>query len=257
VRVRQLNKGIVLAEFDSFGELGRAFVRAQEFFESPRKQFRGKFFTLESFQQWYRDNQSESGKFTYSMDFGGYNIPGEVYCDFVVKFMDNMSDEEYELFDKVNRLTNMCCKVSSKFYLIGCKRGDRVTLNHEVHHAFYKLYPKYHDTVRWILKQSLLDVSFDPIKRYLIDNMYTEEVFSDEIAAYLMFEEKELKKANINLKVYQTITEQLLQLFNLYKRRRLWRNPKGQTRTERHTSQKSRSSLQVGRASPMHAKRQV
>ena len=49
------------------------FCRAQEYYESPNKKFRGKDFSIWDYMKWY---SSEYGRgFSYGVDWGGFNIP--------------------------------------------------------------------------------------------------------------------------------------------------------------------------------------
>lgn len=190
---------------DTAADLGRPFVRIQEFFESPSKLFRRRFFTVQKFKDWYRRTQSETGKFDYFTRYNGYNVPGDVFKDWAIAYAGNETEDEQSLLGMMGAMPD-------QFYVIGAPAMDTVTIRHEVHHAFHHLFPEYRN-----LMESMLD-GFDikPIFRYLKNSMYSEDVFNDEACAYLMFEDQILHRAGVSTKNLRGLRGGLLGVFKSY-----------------------------------------
>ncbi|MEK7106247.1 MAG: ABC transporter ATP-binding protein, partial [Patescibacteria group bacterium] len=70
-------RSIYLVEAPTQYALASTFLRFQEHYESPK--FRGQFFSLEEFMDWYAE---EYGNFTYYKDWTGFNIPSYILKSF-------------------------------------------------------------------------------------------------------------------------------------------------------------------------------
>ena len=206
----KFNKGVFIVSADSAVELGRIFLRIQEFYESPNKEFKNQLFTVSRFKQWYRKNFGKRKKFTYYTDFCGYNVPGNA----VKKFFSM-----YFMASKLNRyetdLFNLIFKAAGdgfpeKFYLIGILEKDFNTLNHELHHAFFYLRSSYKSR---ILKALGSTRCYRGLKAYLIKSMYSEATLKDELAAYLMFELDWLIIKFPDFSRYRETSDKLLAIF--------------------------------------------
>lgn len=180
-KVKKLAEGLILVEAEQ-RDLTRAFVRIEEFYESPY--FKGKVFTLEEFKAWYR--KFKGSRFSYFTDWSGFNIPSHVWRRFFNGSFQPLSSHEAKLYQKVQKLVGD----KSDFYVIGiCGVQREETLLHELVHALFFLSPEYKKAVREILKNKNLT----PLKTYLLSVGYSKSVLVDEINAYLVADAKYLK----------------------------------------------------------------
>ena len=65
---------IAIVQIPDQFELGMLFLRCQEYYESPCKEFNNQPFVVLDFMNWYR-KEMKSKSFTYPEDYIGYNIP--------------------------------------------------------------------------------------------------------------------------------------------------------------------------------------
>ena len=79
-------------------------IRLQEFFESPFKEIKGKYFTLEQYMDRYA---AEYGNFTYFSEWHGMNVPGHVFMKWYHCCVEksglgtvDFSDKEFQLIIK-------------------------------------------------------------------------------------------------------------------------------------------------------------
>lgn len=193
---------------DGPAELGHAFVRLAEYYESPSKLFRNKFFTLSEFKKWYCANQSITGKFSYYRDYTGFNIPGDVIQNWAVQYAGNESEDEQSLIQMLGALPK-------QFYVIGALEGDAGTLDHELSHALFHLFPEY----RKLMVSMFEDYDLDQIRRYLRRLCYAEHVLDDEIVSYVMFEDGILHRASISTKHLRALRGGMLGAYRTYKDR--------------------------------------
>lgn len=160
------------------------FCRAQEYYESPNKDFRGKHFSMWDYMKWY---SKEKGSFTYPRDWSGFNIP----LDKLYKLYNDLDFEELEtpydfVMNDIMWEVYTMNKLSKKGYVIGSKDRLGSTFEHELCHGLFA-------TNRAYKKKALELVGKIKKKHYiklfdgLIKMGYTENVIDDEIQAYMMF----------------------------------------------------------------------
>jgi len=162
-------------------DLAMTFCRVQEFYESPYKQIRGAYFTMLEFMSIY--SKDRDGSFTYPIDWGGFNVPGDIVSKLFTLFYPSdyneydatLEDIHYKIMDETK---------SSNYYLISSDGDDQEVINHELCHALYKLELSYKKEVTKILKD-LLSSTHTKLKQRLLDMGYTKKVVDDEIQAYL------------------------------------------------------------------------
>lgn len=187
---------IYLLTYPTQYELAMSFIRMQEFYESPK--FRGKYFTLEEFMDYWASNNGK-GAFNYPSVWSGFNLPGSV----IREWMDVFKKVEGEVRDKENcilgEITDLMEeeKLESstsdfydddwhKIYVIGvhAKSLDvEGIIDHESAHAFYRMYPEY----RKICDSVLRKIESKDMKRMtksLLGIGYCKEMIKDEIQAY-------------------------------------------------------------------------
>lgn len=193
-------------KFPSQYLLNSTLIRMQEFYESPCDRFRGKFFTLDDYMDWYATN-NKSGVFDYFTYWYGFNLPGEVLIEFFQTFTGELRDKERKVFQA---LLHTLCLIDSeghfvgwnskKFYIIGTfeYEGSAKTVAHELAHAYYYLDAGYKSTCE-ALYACLNPVVKAKIALRLTDIGYSEDVLPDETQAYLGTDTEEKIRARFKL----------------------------------------------------------
>jgi hypothetical protein len=156
---------------DSQEELGRTFIRFQEYYESPNPDFRGKIFTLGVVRQWY---SVKYGADTYHHDWTGFNFPSRILLPFKQGLFDPLTSEEIELL-------NLFKYRHDNFYIMGAQNS--ATLRHELSHALYDSNEKYRNEIDSYIKKNKRGLA--KTRQYILDKGYAEEVLNDEIQAYI------------------------------------------------------------------------
>jgi hypothetical protein len=164
-----------------------SFMRLQEFYESDIPGIRGNFFTLEEFMDAYA---ARMGNFTYTVDWGGFNVPGPVYRAWREAFPAcSLLGKEKALADSVDRLLAEAGNPEA-FYLVGSSAdtGDvRAVVAHEVAHALFALLPGYRkEQLEHVQAWKASDpAAWERISGKLLDMGYVDSVLPDEVQAYL------------------------------------------------------------------------
>lgn len=182
--LKQIYPKVWLVTMDNSYDLAMTFCRIQEFYESPYKEIRGKIFTITEFQRIYTMRRG-SDSFTYPADWAGFNVPSNIIFD--LYYEHNILDlNEYDaIFNKIlDKINTVASSDENKYYLIGSQKGNQTTIDHEVAHAFYYLYPAYKKEANKIIKQLPKRLE-KKITDWLLEIGYNKKVFKDEIQAYL------------------------------------------------------------------------
>jgi len=181
MRIRNPYDGMYHAKFPSRYECAATFLRLQEFYESPFKGFYRTYFTLEEYMDRYA---KENGNFTYTTDWEGFNVPGNI----VRKFFKNSSPFWRDMLCKETILyNNMVGVITSKkkFYLIGTSDEDgHDAVDHEYAHGFWYLNKNYKADQQYLLHR-LSGRTRTHLEKCLLKRGYNESVVEDEMQAYL------------------------------------------------------------------------
>lgn len=169
--------------FDSRRELGMAFLRYTEFYESKYDHLREHKFTLVQQQSAYcRDHLgSPDADWSYTSDWSGYNIPASVIKD--VHDLGIPDPNHYDalmagVYGMIQGAT-----LGKKAYLIGTTTDAEVsTLNHELTHAMYYLDDAYSSAAGDLIYKSPARIL---LEKALYKAGYPRKVAVDEIQAYL------------------------------------------------------------------------
>jgi hypothetical protein len=164
------------------------FCRYQEFYESPFKEIRNKFFTWEDYMMIYK-TKNKRELFTYPTDWSGYNIPSKVISKALSTF-----DRDKGSYDEIMNSIWYYCenyplkfdKPRTKWYLIGTNKKDIQTMNHEIAHGLYYTDKNYRKSCEKLLSRIKgKDYSF--LKKSLIKMGYADddEILDDEIQAFM------------------------------------------------------------------------
>ncbi len=192
--------------------LAATFLRFQEHYESPK--FRGKFFDLETYMDWYA---STHGAFTYFTDWGGFNIPSRILTPFREGAFGPLSRKEQALL----RLLE---DVPEPFYVIGTTKTHVSTLAHEYVHGMYYCHPEYAAEVRKTVAKHRPKKIFEALGE---GAGYDPSVFPDETNAYVLTGYDDPR-----MKAYPEMTKALGELFKEHfgwsiRDRRTWKRIPG------------------------------
>lgn len=202
-KVKEIKPSIYCVIVDDNYDRAMLFCRYQEFYETPFKKFRGKYFSWEQYMRHYKQFWKKD-VFTYPEDWSGYNIPSNI----VEKGIDTFYKEtEYD--EIMNNIYHYCAIDSQnknggtrkKWYLIGASSKDLKTMDHEIAHGLYYINHDYRMRVMYQL--SLIPKKImDKIDKKLIKMGYVNDrkILDDEAHAFLStglyngLDTKEIKK---------------------------------------------------------------
>jgi hypothetical protein len=196
MKKKQVLPNVYLVEFPTTIEAAMTFMRFQEHYESPK--YRNKIFTREEYMEWYQTYNNKPN-FTYYQDWSGFNIPSYVLLPFFSGAFKGFTRREKEFM-------NLFRNCTGQYYIIGIKKGSKVTLKHELMHALYYTNPKYRQSVERILDSG---PNLTPIATRLKVLGYHPEVIRDETHAYLLTCQDEIKKVVINFPKYKAMIKAL------------------------------------------------
>lgn len=161
-------------------ELNDSLVRIQEFYESVYPEINGKVFTLAQYKKIYAKHHG--GKYTYNTDWVGNNIPGHIIRQFFEVYRnEKLRPFEQRLKRELTARHNLL-KSDKRFYLIAIVQNGGWTINHELAHAFFTIYPAYHK--RMVAEVEQLDAGFKAVMVKYLKKDYREGVWVDEMQAY-------------------------------------------------------------------------
>jgi hypothetical protein len=194
-KLQEIHPKVFLVTMDNSYDLAMTFCRVQEFYESPYKEIRGKYFTMADFQRLYTMRRGDDC-FTYPIDWAGFNVPSHI-IDRCYGYYDSFKDiNQYDdVLQGINhKITNSDIN-AKKYYLIGAQTGNQSTIDHEVAHAFYYLYSGYRKEANEIVEK-LPEKLFNKFKKHLLGIGYNDKVIKDEIQAYLSADPENLTEIN-------------------------------------------------------------
>jgi len=181
------------------------FLRSQEWYECSNSKFRGKSFDLLDYIDWYSKERG-NGAFTYPTDFIGFNLTDDIF-DKVYKpdFYFNKYDKRMmEIYRDVREHNG-----EGRFTIMGVLEGDKETIDHELAHAYWYLYPSYRREMRKLIKELPEDIKLN-VETALAKSMYSANVFPDETQAYIS------TGLGDDMEVPDKIIEQFKEVFNKY-----------------------------------------
>jgi hypothetical protein len=124
--LKEVYPNIFLLQMTSQNDLANTFARCQAFYEWDA--FKGKKFNLQEYFDWYKVNHPDLN--SYQEEFYGFNVPSNVIAD-CYKINDERNEYDEFLLNVISNIKN------KEYYLIGALKGDEITLNHELAHAFF------------------------------------------------------------------------------------------------------------------------
>ena len=194
------------------------FLRVQEFYESPNPEFRGKNFNIWDYIEWY--SRRNNDVFTYTYDWGGFNIPLKTAWDCYEKLKENESPYD-EMMDDIIRTIEMTMfnKKNTRNwngYIIGADSTESDTFEHEICHGLYATNKQYKELVDEITI-AIPFKEYQIFRKNLLDMGYNGIVIDDEIQAYLStnYDYSKFSKG-VSRKLCKELHKQYKQIFNLY-----------------------------------------
>ena len=158
------------------------FCRVQEYYESPNPQFRGKNLSIWDYIEWY--SREHGDVFTYTFDWGGFNIPLNVAESCYSKLLKKGEFTPYDLEMNYIVKTIRGMVGNGKAYIIGAPTTEDETFEHEVCHGLYATNKEYKALVDEIT-ETIEWQDYLKFEKNLLDMGYTASVIPDEIQAYL------------------------------------------------------------------------
>ncbi len=201
--VKEVYPKIYCAIVDDNYDRAMLFCRYQEFYESPTKKYRGKYFSWVDYMRYYKDHWKKD-TFTYPIDWSGYNIPSTI----LEKGVDTFYKEtEYDVI--MNNIFFYCSLdsqnknngKSTDWYLIGASSKDLRTMDHEIAHGLFFTNKDYR-LAMLVQLTAIPQKVRDKIDKKLIKMGYVNDrkILDDETQAFLStglyngLQTKEIKK---------------------------------------------------------------
>lgn len=186
--LKQIAPNIYCVAVEDAYDRAMLFARYQEFYESPVKGIRNKFFTLEGLMKRYRDHYKKE-TFTYPEDWAGYNIPSNVLWKAYDTFYKDRNEYDKIMSDIIYFCENYPLqfdKPRTKWYLIGTDNFSSDLMAHELAHALYYTNPEYKKSCqKLILKIKKRD--YEKLWKTLVKIGYLDKkvIIDDEIQAFM------------------------------------------------------------------------
>jgi hypothetical protein len=194
------------------------FLRVQEFYESPNPEFRGKNFNIWDYIEWY--SRRNNDVFTYTYDWGGFNIPLKTAWDCYEKLKENESPYDAVMDDIIRTIEmTMFNKKNTRNwngYIIGADSTESDTFEHEICHGLYATNKQYKELVDEVTI-AIPFREYQIFRKNLLDMGYNGIVIDDEIQAYLStnYDYSKFSKG-VSRKLCKELHKQYKQIFNLY-----------------------------------------
>lgn len=167
---------------------GMLFCRYQEYYESPIKGIRGKYFTLETFMKKYMEFRNMDS-FTYPTDWHGYNIPSDKLLEANNLFMSSDHITEYDkiMGDIISYILDDVGDKNQPWYILGTDSLKSGVMDHEVAHGLYYTNPEYKKECDRLIKEVIEKPHYKTMKEGLIKLGYLKDktIIDDEVQAYL------------------------------------------------------------------------
>ena len=186
--LKQIAPNIYCVAIEDAYDRAMLFARYQEFYESPVKGIRNKFFTLEGLMKRYRDHYKKE-TFTYPEDWAGYNIPSNVLWKAYDTFYKDRNEYDKIMSDIIYFCENYPLqfdKPRTKWYLIGTDNFKSTTMNHEMAHALYYTNPEYKKNCDELISK-IKKSHYNKLKKILVSIGYLDnkKIIDDEIQAFM------------------------------------------------------------------------
>ena len=217
-KIEEVRPGIFAVIVKDHYHRAMLFCRVQEYYESPNPQFRGKNFSIWDYIEWY--SREHRDVFTYTYDWGGFNIPLKTAWDCYEKLREHESpyDEVMESIIRTIELKMFYKKNTRNWnaYIIGADSTESDTFDHEICHGLYTTNKEYKELVDEITLGIPLE-DYTKFRDNLLAMGYTDKVIDDEIQAYLStnYEYTKFSKG-VSKKLCKALHKEYQKVFNKY-----------------------------------------
>lgn len=205
MKVTHLTPNRTLLEFDSLKEMNLTLYRITEFSEGLAG-LRSTYSTPDIFLDLY---SNKNGLLDYFGYWDGHNISKLTVRQFINTYHDQLTNREKNVIEAIKDLKDTG-------YLIAMKKGDKITLKHEMAHGLYfdtPLYKERADAILGTISKSI----YNQLKKGLKKINYHDDVIQDEIQAYLTAYDKiEFKELFPSIPVSK-VRKQIKELNDNYK----------------------------------------
>lgn len=207
-RIEEIFKGCYLVVCPTQHELADLFMRFQEHYESPNREFRERGFSREEFESWYSEKFG-NGQFTYLDDWSGFNIPGYILHPFFTNQFPNITPSEQFILDYFKGAD------LNQIYIIGVHEEDGCeALEHEKSHALFYLNHSYRFRVEIIEKQHWKELV--SVRLFLRSKGYCNKVLIDETNAWLCFDEVLLSQYGVDVEPLRKVQGRLQKMYRRF-----------------------------------------
>lgn len=207
--LKKLRKQVYEIRFDDAHEMCMAFLRYQEFYESPR--FVGCKFTIAQFMSWYVKSQSKNGTFSYPQDWGGFNLPIDVIARVRALGIDDPNH-----YDSLMHFIHDTIKAEcDDAYLIGLQKSG-VLDKHEMTHAMFAVDDNYRQEVLKVINDLARWRLIENLQAELMNNGYAEVTTRDEINAYITTGDHGFFEIFHDDPEYKELSKELMRIHDTY-----------------------------------------
>ena len=211
----KLQDRIYLVSCNSRYDLTMAFLRYQEYYESPNPRFWRKPFTITEYMAWYSKDRDKP-YFSYTEDWGGFNMPTKMIQEVWDKGISDPNHYDYLMRGILGMILD---NGAEDAYLIGTpEKNKEQYLKHEIAHALFYTNKKYRDTMETMISK-LPEKVYSEVKATLIRKGYTDIVIADEIQAYSSCNEDlaEFLDDEENTIAYADFIDGVIKIYNKYR----------------------------------------
>lgn len=180
-------------EGETQAEIGKAFIRFQEFYENPVLKGR-KDITVPMIESWWKEHRKkEQITDSYYEYWVGFNIPGRVFAQLIINpdfrpapsltdfFRPRFKRQEDQL---LSLIADIPLEELVESYLIGYSTHRNDVVDHELAHAFFSTNRMYKSSQMYNIARLPTPV-FDGLRNELVEWGYHPDVVHDEIQAYM------------------------------------------------------------------------
>jgi hypothetical protein len=203
------------------------FLRAQEYYESPFDDFRGRNFNIFAYMNRYRKHYKKN-YFSYPDDWSGYNIPSNELegcydqLDYDTSMVTPYDEHMMNLIWYIRQYQKR-----GNFYILGVDSLDSWVMDHEMAHALFFTNPEYKKEMTELLLQ-IPEPMQELLSEFMIKEGYPTKVIADEIQAYMS---TGLHSGMDKIRGVKTRTKEFSKIFKKY-----YGKQSNNTRTKRQTT---------------------
>lgn len=192
-KIEKIEEHIYSVHINNKYDRAMTFCRAQEYYESPNPNFKGKAFSIWNYIKWYSLHNAKG--FTYGLDWSGFNIPIKTIKDCYKDLKKQFGTKDLTIYDntlleivkEIEKVTTP--RTLKKCYLIGVNGKRDETFRHEICHGLYSTNQDYREKAQDLINEleKSCNSTYKRFEKNLLKMGYSKELVNDEIQAYLQF----------------------------------------------------------------------